>query len=147
MLSRINFLSSSPAADNETKELQVSNRTEWLTTARNLLSAQADAIERLMSSYKEIVALAGYTDRVAGMFTVFRETSKGIYSRNVVMDVKNSAVILECDENGKPIAKGKSALSVNVGSEFNPSGCAFQAKSSTRTIRRTWKFRWSMCPW
>lgn len=104
---KIAFLISS-ASDSGTKELQVSNRTEWLTTARNLLIAQADAIERLMSSYKEIVALAGYTDRVAGMFTVFRETSKGIYNRGVVMDGRNSALILECDDSGKPIAKGGS---------------------------------------
>ena len=85
----------------------MSNRTEWLTTARNLLIAQADAIERLMSSYKEIVALAGYTYRVAGMFEVFRDTAKGVYNRGTVLDGKNSAVILECDENGKPIAKGE----------------------------------------
>lgn len=93
--------------DGATKELQVSNRTEWLTTARNLLIAQADAIERLMSSYKEIVALAGYTHRVAGMFEVFKDTSKGIYNRQTVLQNKNSAIILECDDNGRPIAKGE----------------------------------------
>ncbi|XP_071810540.1 ATP-binding cassette sub-family D member 2-like [Asterias amurensis] len=59
----------------------VSLRTQSFITAKSLLLSLADAMERVMSSYKEITALAGYTSRVSELLTVFEDVSNGHYVR------------------------------------------------------------------
>ncbi|XP_012059413.1 PREDICTED: ATP-binding cassette sub-family D member 1 [Atta cephalotes] len=92
----------------------VSERTRYLTTSKNLLSSGADAVERLMSSYKELVALAGYAARVSEMLDVFKDAALCKYRRNIVTSSSRSFLngntefaekVIEFN-NGTPIIKG-----------------------------------------
>ncbi|XP_018406905.1 PREDICTED: ATP-binding cassette sub-family D member 1 [Cyphomyrmex costatus] len=92
----------------------VSERTRYLTTSKNLLSSGADAVERLMSSYKELVALAGYAARVSEMLDVFKDAALCKYKRNIVTSSSRSFLNGNTDltekviefSNGTPIIKG-----------------------------------------
>ena len=86
------------------------DRTEYYSTAKNLLTSGADAMERLMTAYKEIVELAGYTHRVANMMVVFEDCSKGAYKRPgaTVKDIETkggSRLELEL-KDGVPTGRG-----------------------------------------
>ncbi|CAB0038457.1 unnamed protein product [Trichogramma brassicae] len=102
------------SAQDQDRDGGVSERTRYLTTSKNLLSSGADAVERLMSSYKELVALAGYSARVSEMFAVFKDAADCKYRRNVVTTCQtrtpNGVSIEEQSvvefKDGNPIIKG-----------------------------------------
>lgn len=94
--------------DDGSRDDSVAERTHYFTTAKNLLITGSNAVERLMSSYKDIVELAGHTARVANMFTVLEEASKGIYHKTVVEKKEKSEGEFEIEFKGdQPLAKGK----------------------------------------
>ncbi|KAJ1918925.1 ATP-binding cassette long-chain fatty acid transporter pxa2 [Mycoemilia scoparia] len=60
---------------------RMGSRTRDFITNRRLLLSASDALGRMMYSYKEIVELAGLTQRVAGLFEVLEDVNKGHYVR------------------------------------------------------------------
>merc|ERR1712018_197846 len=65
---------------------RVSERTEYYTTAKQLLSSGADAGERLMTAYKEVVEMAGYTERVDTLMTVLNDCARNKYKKKVASE-------------------------------------------------------------
>ncbi|KAH7637155.1 abc transporter sub-family d-like protein [Dermatophagoides farinae] len=89
----------------------ISNRTEYMMTAKNILISGSDAMERLLSSYKELTELVGYTNRVAKMFTVFEEVGRGHFKRdshaNKSISMTNEKAMIMYDKSGSPLIRGE----------------------------------------
>eukprot|EP00039_Didymoeca_costata_P006341 m.89415 g.89415 ORF g.89415 m.89415 type:complete len:639 (-) comp13219_c0_seq1:299-2215(-) len=87
------------AALGSSSKATVSERALSYTVSNNLLVNGSDAIERIMSSYKEVVELAGYTSRVVDMLNVFKDVQNGRYERqNVASPPVRSKVLANQNE-------------------------------------------------
>ena len=93
-----------PAFFFDTKTTSVSTRTRDYVTSRQLLVSGAEAIERIMLAYKEVNELAGYTDNVHDMMTVFDDVQRGKFVKGGVksagdeVDIRTQrGVVVEAD--------------------------------------------------
>ncbi|CAF0803898.1 unnamed protein product [Adineta ricciae] len=77
----LSYRDPTPAEDSVDESVGISTRTEEYTISKSLLQSGADAVERIISSYKEIAVLAGYTNRVHTMLHVFDECANERYQR------------------------------------------------------------------
>eukprot|EP00004_Rigifila_ramosa_P025111 TRINITY_DN7446_c0_g1_i2.p1 TRINITY_DN7446_c0_g1~~TRINITY_DN7446_c0_g1_i2.p1 ORF type:complete len:680 (-),score=167.62 TRINITY_DN7446_c0_g1_i2:2-1765(-) len=78
----------------------VSDRTQDFITATGLLSKAADAVERILSAYKDVNELAGYTSRITEVFSVFHDVQNGIYQRSLVQSKHDDSIT-----EGQPASK------------------------------------------
>ncbi|KAJ2595512.1 ATP-binding cassette long-chain fatty acid transporter pxa2 [Coemansia sp. RSA 1722] len=75
---------SAVAAVAESGSNDLGSRTRDFITNRRLLLSGSDALGRMMYSYKEIVELAGYTERVTDLLTVLDDVGDGRFVKTKV---------------------------------------------------------------
>jgi ABC-type uncharacterized transport system fused permease/ATPase subunit len=121
-----------PAFFFDSKKTSVSTRTRDYVTSRQLLVSGAEAIERIMLAYKEVNELAGYTDNVHDMMTVFDDVQRGKFIKKGVkantesgVDIRSQrGVVVEADfvkfENVPIVSPNGDILVQSLSFEMNP---------------------------
>jgi len=108
----------------------VSTRTQDYVTSKMLLQSAAEAIERIMLAFKEVSELAGYTERVSEMLTVFEDVKVGRYERQMVKSnakldlTSQKGIAVESDiikfENVPIVSPNGDILIANMSFEVQP---------------------------
>ncbi|KAJ1850788.1 ATP-binding cassette long-chain fatty acid transporter pxa2, partial [Coemansia sp. RSA 2703] len=78
------FASRIPGASQPAAAADLGSRTRDFITNRRLLLSGSDALGRMMYSYKEVVELAGFTERVADLLAVLDDVNAGRYVKTKV---------------------------------------------------------------
>jgi ATP-binding cassette subfamily D (ALD) long-chain fatty acid import protein len=84
-----------PHAGKDRLLFDVGSRTEVLITDRRLLMGSADAFGRVLSSYKDITELTGYTSRVSELINVFEDIENHHYQKTLMVSTKLCKQLLE----------------------------------------------------
>lgn len=82
--------------------MSMGDRTQSFVTNRRILQSASDAITRIMSSYKQVVELAGFTSRVSSLLDVLDEVHAGYFKKRHVSDnadiLKRRGVAIESED-------------------------------------------------
>jgi ABC-type uncharacterized transport system fused permease/ATPase subunit len=89
----------------------VSERTQDFVTSRGLLISAADAIERMMSSWRHITELAGRTARIYEMISIFKQVQRGEYEKK---QAETNAQLNSTVESAKEVEDNSWALNPKV---------------------------------
>ncbi len=96
------------------KDSGVSERTQYYAIAKSLMISGSDAVERLFTSYKELLELAGYTARVATMCEVFEDCSVGKYKRPTMLNEAAAAATTPGRKRNKSLQVSGDDLGLKV---------------------------------
>jgi ATP-binding cassette subfamily D (ALD) protein 1 len=127
--------------DHDKKEISasiaISERTEEFTMAKNLLNSAADAVERIMTSYKEVIELTGYTSRVYEMFRLLNTIKSNGPSRefDCVLNNRQDSLLKSLLSKGLVIeSKEQNNISVDSISIITPNGDTIVSSLSFKVI-------------
>ncbi len=99
-----------------------SDRTGDYVTARSLLVHTADAVERIMSAYKDVTELSGYVARVHEMLATFDDVRAGKFSKKQIAAAAAATAAGPAQGNVPVIAEEGNRISLENVPIVSPNG-------------------------